>query len=80
MTTTTTKTPKKRREPPIPTELLDQLLAGGHGKEDLLGPGGLLKRLRAAVVERALQAELAEHLGYARYGGILPGTRTAATA
>ena len=74
MTTMTTKTTKKRRENPIPVELLDQLLAAGHGKEDLLGPGGLLKRLTAAVVERALQAELAEHLGYDRYGAIPPGT------
>ena len=73
-TKTTNKATKKRRENAIPTELLDQLLAGGHGKEDLLGPGGLLKRLTAAVVERALQAELAEHLGYDRYETIPAGT------
>lgn len=65
----------KKRENAISPELLDQLLAGGHGKEDLLGPGGLLKRLTAAVVERALQAELVEHLGYGRYEAVPTGSQ-----
>lgn len=58
------------RKNDINPDLLDQLLAGGHGKEDLLGQNGLLKRLTAALVERALQAELEDHLGYQRYGTI----------
>ena len=49
----------------IPKELLDQLLAGYSKPEDLTGPDGLLKRLTGALVERALNAELTEHLGYA---------------
>lgn len=65
----------KKRENAIPPELLDQLLAGGHGKADLLGPGGLLKQLTAAIVERALQAELAEHLGYGRYEAVPKGSQ-----
>jgi putative transposase len=48
----------------IPKELLDQLLAGYSKPEDLTGPGGLLKRLTGALVERALEAEMTEHLGY----------------
>lgn len=45
-------------------EILDELLAGYSKPEDLIGPDGLLKQLTAALVERALNAELTEHLGY----------------
>jgi putative transposase len=51
----------KRR---IRKELLDELLAGYEKPEDLTGPEGLLKRLTGALVERALGAELTEHLGH----------------
>jgi putative transposase len=53
-----------KRKDDIPKELLDQLLAGYSKPEDLTGPGGLLKRLTGALVERALEAEMTEHLGY----------------
>lgn len=49
---------------PIRKELLDELLAEYANPEDLTGPEGLLKRLTGALVERALQSELTEHLGY----------------
>jgi putative transposase len=48
----------------IRKELLDELLAGYEKPEDLTGPEGLLKQLTGALVERALGAELTEHLGY----------------
>jgi putative transposase len=51
----------KRR---IRRELLDELLAGYEKPEDLTGPDGLLKQLTGALVERALGAELTDHLGY----------------
>lgn len=50
--------------PPIPRELIDQLLAGYKGPQDLLGEDGLFKRLTAALVNRAMDAELTHHLGY----------------
>jgi putative transposase len=53
---------KKDRK--IRRELLDELLAGYSKPEDLTGPEGLLKQLTGALVERALQAELSDHLGY----------------
>lgn len=56
MTTTTTLTP----------ELLDQLLAGYEKPEDLTGEDGLFRRLKKALIERALGAELTDHLGYER--------------
>lgn len=50
----------------IAPELLDQLLAGYRKPEDLTGPDGLLKELTAALVGRAMGAELTHHLGYDR--------------
>ena len=54
MTTNSTITP----------ELLDQLLANYEKPEDLTGEDGLFKQLKKALIERALGAELTEHLGY----------------
>lgn len=48
----------------IPPELLDELLKNYSKPEDLTGPDGLLKQLTAALVERAMQAEMTQHLGY----------------
>ena len=45
--------------------LLDDLLQDGESPEDILGDHGRLKRLTKRLVERALQAELTTHLGYA---------------
>jgi putative transposase len=46
-------------------EILDQILAGGSLKpEDLAGEEGLFRRLKKALLERALGAELTHHLGY----------------
>ena len=45
--------------------LIDELLAGGRaGGQDVFGPDGLLGDLTRRLVERAMQAELTEHLGY----------------
>jgi Transposase, Mutator family len=48
----------------ITPELLDQLLANYKKPEDLTGDDGLFKQLKKALIERALGAELTEHLGY----------------
>jgi putative transposase len=45
-------------------ELIDELLAGARSEEEIVGPGGLLADLTRRLVERALGAELTEHLGY----------------
>ena len=55
---------RKKKGPEIPPEILDQLLKDYEGPSDLLGKGGLLDQLKKAVMERALGAELTEHLGY----------------
>lgn len=52
----------------IDPKLIDRLLAD-HGKrpEDIAGENGLLKQLTKAILERALQAELTDHLGYEKH-------------
>src|SRR5688572_32421987 len=47
-------------------ELIDELLAGARTEEEIVGRGGLLADLTRRLVERALGAELTEHLGYPR--------------
>jgi putative transposase len=50
----------------VSNEVLDSLLAGYRKPEDLIGEDGLLKQLTKALVERALVAEMAVHLGHAK--------------
>ncbi len=49
-------------------EFLDELLTDYEKPEDLLGEEGLFKELKKALLERALGAELSEHLGYEKGG------------
>jgi putative transposase len=58
--------------PELPDELIDELLAGARTPEEVTGPDGLLQHLTKRLVERAMDAELTEHLGYER-GGAPPG-------
>src|ERR671939_1103792 len=51
----------------INQDLLDELLKDYRKPEDILGDNGLLKQLTKAVLERAMQAELTEHLGYEKH-------------
>jgi putative transposase len=45
-------------------ELLDALMKDYKKPEDLIGENGLLKQLTKKLLERAMQAEITEHLGY----------------
>ena len=45
-------------------EVIDELLAGARSEDEIVGPGGVLAQLTKRLVERALSAELSEHLGY----------------
>src|SRR5258708_4783702 len=51
----------------IDLKLIDKLLADYKKPEDILGEDGLLKQLTKALLERAMQAELTEHLGYEKH-------------
>lgn len=48
----------------IPNDLLDTLMKNYKNPEDLIGESGLLKQLTKQLLERAMQAEITEHLGY----------------
>ncbi|WP_119468093.1 IS256 family transposase [Vibrio cholerae] len=52
---------------PISDKLIDQLLEGYDSPDDILGEAGLLKQLTKKVAERALNAEMEQHLGYAKH-------------
>jgi putative transposase len=48
----------------IPKDLLDSLMKDYKNPEDLIGENGLLKQLTKQLLERAMQAEMTDHLGY----------------
>ena len=48
----------------LPDELIDELLAGAQTEQEIAGPGGLLGQLTKRLVERAMEVELTDHLGY----------------
>ena len=58
---------QKPTEKELLDRLLDQLLKDYKKPEDILGEQGLLKRFSKAVLERALGAELTDHLGYEKH-------------
>ena len=51
----------------VPEALLTSLLADYQKPEDLIGENGLLKQLTKLLVEKALDAEMAQHLGHAKH-------------
>ena len=54
----------------IEKELLDRLLADYKKPEDLIGETGLLKQLTKALLERALEGELTDHLGHDKHAPV----------
>ena len=55
---------KRRDGERISDEVIDQLLAGAASEEEIAGPGGLLAELTKRLVERAMEVELTDHVGY----------------
>jgi len=51
----------------IDRELIDNLLKDYKNPEDLIGENGLLKQLTKQLLERAMAAELTEHVGYEKH-------------
>ena len=48
----------------ISDEVIDQLLAGARTEAEIAGSGGLLAQLTKRLVERAMEVELTDHVGY----------------
>ena len=51
----------------IDNELIDNLLKDYQKPEDIIGENGLLKQLTKQLLERAMAAELTEHVGYEKH-------------
>ena len=51
----------------IDKKLIDELLTNYKKPEDIIGENGLLKQLTKAILERALAAEMTDHLGYEKH-------------
>jgi putative transposase len=51
----------------IDNELIDNLLKDYKKPEDLIGENGLLKQLTKRLLERAMAAEMTEHVGYEKH-------------
>ncbi|MDR1248605.1 MAG: IS256 family transposase, partial [Treponema sp.] len=45
-------------------ELLDKIDFKGMSQEAALGQGGILKQLTGRLLQKVLEAEMTEHLGY----------------
>jgi putative transposase len=50
--------------PELSDEVIDALLGGASTAQEIAGPQGLLGELTRRLLERALEAEITEHLGY----------------
>jgi putative transposase len=59
---------------PLSDKVLDQTLANYTTPEDLTGKDGILKRVTARLVQRALQSEMTEHFGYEKNDAKRRGT------
>ena len=51
----------------IDNELIDNLLKDYKKPADLIGENGLLKQLTKQLLERAMSAEMTEHVGYEKH-------------
>ncbi len=65
---TVPKRTKRAKPDPELVKLTYSLLANYQKPEDLIGENGLLKQLTRMLVERALEAEMHDHLGHDKNG------------
>lgn len=66
-----TEEKKKRKKHPklhvMDPDVLDVLLKAAQGPQGLFGKEGLLESLKGALMQRMLEAEMIEHLGYEKH-------------
>ncbi|HWR01403.1 MAG TPA: transposase, partial [Chlorobaculum sp.] len=65
---------KKEKIPDIQGELIDQLIRESGEPLALFDKGGLLDMLKKRLIEKALEAEMDDHLGYAKHTPIVPNS------
>lgn len=56
---------------PLPNDLIGSLLSNDQKPEDILGENGILKQPTKALIGRALQAEMTEHLGHSKHDNVI---------
>jgi transposase-like protein len=55
---------KEKKEPDILDQILDAIDFRGLTQDEVVGQDGLIKQLTGKILQRALDAEMTEHLGY----------------
>ena len=55
---------KKEKEKDILDQILDNINFKGLTQDEVVGQEGLIKQLTGKILQRALDAEMTEHLGY----------------
>ena len=55
---------KEKKEKDILDQILDNIDFKGLAQDEVVGQGGLIKQLTGKILQRALEAEMTEHLGY----------------
>jgi transposase-like protein len=55
---------KEKKEKDIIDQMLDCIDFRGLTQDEVVGQGGLIKQLTGKILQRALEAEMTEHLGY----------------
>jgi putative transposase len=66
-------TDRPETPPELSDDFIDELLAGARTADEIAGEGGLLQTLTKRLIERAMDAELTDHLGYPRGAAPLGG-------
>lgn len=61
------KQKRRKNNMTIRKEIVDELLKDYKKPEDLIGDKGILKELQKELMERILEAEMTNHLGYEKY-------------
>ncbi len=67
---TDVKRTKRAKPDPELLKLADTLLANYQKPEDLIGENGLLKQLTKMLVDRALEVEMTDYLGYGKSSSV----------
>jgi transposase-like protein len=55
---------REKKEKDIIDQMLDNIDLSGLTQDEVVGQGGLIKQLTGRILQKALEAEMTEHLGY----------------
>jgi transposase-like protein len=69
---------KRERGKDIIDQLLDNINFKGLTQDEVVGQDGLIKQLTGRILQRALEAEMTEHLGYEKNSNAGDNSATAA--